>query len=119
MQSKLGDYIYLKVVGKDGMESFYLDSFLSILREHGEGINNIPKFSGNIAYTQQRIESKLLKDGYIERLEVDGGFKITSDGMLHLENGGYRKEMLYKKLNRLSFWFSLLATILSIVAIFL
>lgn len=23
MQRKLGDYIYLKVVGKDGMESFY------------------------------------------------------------------------------------------------
>lgn len=110
-------WIYFKVIGKQGIEAFYLDSFLQIVADNP--FVNSPDFKGSKALTQERIQKKLIKDGFIEGHESISKckFTITSDGKLHLEQGGYKRKLFQEKLNRLSFWFSLFAAILSIISI--
>lgn len=117
VKKKLTDWFYFKVIGSNGIDVFYLDSFLSLF-EDGQPRDQLPTFTGNLVWAQSRIEEKLINDGYLKPWGYhSNGFIITSEGKLHLERGGYRKELLYKKLNRFSFWLSLLATILSVIAV--
>lgn len=110
--------LFIKFWGDKGLEAYYLDSYLSAFY-NGYPKENIPCITEEfgLAYTQARIEDKLVKDGYLRMLKSSGiGFVITSEGKLHLNNGGYKGQLIDKQLSRLSLWIGIFAFIISVWA---
>lgn len=110
--------VFIKFYGYNGLEAYYLDSYLSTFSD-GLPKENIPCITEEfgLAYTQARIEDKLVKDGFLRTLECSGiGYAITSEGQLHLANGGYKGQLIEKKLSRLSLWIGIFAFIISVWA---
>lgn len=98
------------------MEAIFLDKFLMAFQD-GKPREDIPSISDELVWSQSRIEAKLVKDGYLKICGRNGtGYIITTEGKLHLESGGYKKELLYKKLSRLSIWISIVAFAMSVWA---
>jgi hypothetical protein len=112
----LKEKIYFNIAEKRGLEAYYLDTFLASF-EDGKPRDNIPHLPDNLSNTQTRIEERLVAEGYLKIYGYDGGgFVITSKGKSLLERGGFRQELLYCYLTRISVWFSLAAFLMSIVA---
>lgn len=112
----VSDKFYLKVFGDNGLEAIFLDDLLKAFQD-GKPRENIPPVTGELVWSQLRTEEKLIRDGYLKLWGRNGnGYIITSERKLHLEYGGYKKELLYKKLSRLGVWFSLTAFIMSVWA---
>lgn len=108
--------LFIKIFGNQGLEAYFLDSFLATF-EDGQPRDNIPSITGNLANTQSRVEEKLIKDGFLKTRNYQGtGYIITSEGKLHLDNGGYKGQLIDKKLSRLSLWIGILAFIISVWA---
>ena len=116
MKKLLTDYMYSKILGENGLEAYYLDTFLELFKD-GMPHSELPHAKNEAVWIQLRIDEKLTKDGFLNRWGRNG-YIITSEGRLHLEKGGYRKQLLYQKLTPFTFWFSLISTILSIIAFF-
>ena len=99
------------------MDAYYLDTFLEIFSD-GVPRDNIPPLTGTLTWVQSRVDEKLVKDGYLKRWGRNGnGYIITSEGKLHLEKGGYRRQLIYQKLTPITFWLSFISVILSIIAV--
>lgn len=108
--------IFIKIFGSQGLEAYFLDSFLGIF-EDGRPRDNVPSITGNLVNMQSRIEEKLIKDGFLKPRNYEGvGYIITSEGKLHLDNGGYKAQLIDKKLSRLSLWIGIFAFIISVWA---
>ena len=108
--------IFIKLFGDKGLEAYFLDSFL-ISFEDGQARDNIPSTTGYLANVQSRVEEKLIKDGFLKSRSYQGvGYIITSEGKLHLDNGGYKGQLIDKQLSRLSLWIGIFAFVISIWA---
>lgn len=113
---KVSDVLYLRFFSDNGMEAIYLDKYLMAYQD-GKPREDVPSITGKLVWSQARIEEKLVKDGYLKIWGRNGtGYIITSEGKLHLETGGYKKELLYKKISRLSVWISIVAFAMSVWA---
>lgn len=109
--------IYFIFFGHNGMEAFFLDSFLDLF-EDGYPKDNLPPFTGDLSWTQSRVEEKLINDKFLKRWGINKtGFVITAEGKLHLDNGGYKRELIHKKLSRYTAWISVISAIISIWAL--
>ena len=96
--NKINSKIYFIFFRHNGMEAFFLDSFLDLF-EDGYPRDNLPPLTGDLSWTQLRVEEKLINDNFLKRWGVNKtGFVITAEGKLHLDNGGYKKELIHKKL---------------------
>lgn len=119
MKNKLQQKLYIILLGESSTkEAYYLDSYLSLYID-GEPKRYLSKDAPrSVVKINNRTEEKLVKDGYLKPYgALDEGFIITADGRIHLKMGGYQNKFLWEKLNRFSFWLSIVATFLSIIAV--
>jgi len=100
------------------IEPIFLDGVLSIYedgkpRKKQDSINDAEK-SGIPEYKYSRAFYQLLNTGLL--VEEASNLKITSLGLLHLAKGGYTAQCKTEKRVSFSFWFSIIATSVSILA---
>jgi predicted transcriptional regulator len=108
-QLKVKCYIYIA-----NLEAMFLDDILRILSD--EKPRDLYSKSTDAGTTNKinSIAQRLLDDGYVK---IQGNyFEITSQGLSFYQSGGYFAKEFYRKLSRVSVWFSLLAVLISIIA---
>lgn len=113
---KLKQRIDFWIWGSEMFEAVKLDMYLSSF-EKGLPLEN-PPITGEMVWEVGRVRDKLISDKFLEAYGSNS-CKITSSGVLHLAKGGYVSEYKQHKLSRWSIVLSLIATILSVVAIIL
>lgn len=95
-------------------EASALDKILTILSDGNS--HHIEELGEEDEALKKRI-NKLLRDNYIYKVipySYTDEYSITSDGKLYFQLGGYRKEILYKKVQRLQVWFSIVTFIIAL-----
>lgn len=108
--------IYLKLLGKDMLEAFKLDALLKLCAKDGGVYASHPLMGRD---DNARLIRKLMKDDLIELCQGrERYYRITSDGIMTLSNGGYKRKALMDRLGVVSFILSLFASIMSILAFF-
>lgn len=119
MKHKLQHKILSIILGSSAAdEAYYLDSYLDLYMD-GEPKRDLSKGAPNSVFKiNTRSEEKLVKDGYLQPYGPHNeGLRITADGRIHLKRGGYQNKFIWEQLNKYSFWISIVATILSIIAV--
>lgn len=109
--------LLLRIYGADILEALTLDMLLSSLTDGQPRPQSVfyDVSNSNISgFDAARKTDKLLEDGHIKAF--GDSFIITSKGMLHLNKGGYKAEVVQSRRVTISFWLSILATCISIAA---
>ena len=99
----------------DYLEFYFLDSILDVFKD-GLPRTDIP-VNPNLKWAKNRVFEYLHGNKFIET--HGDGYRITSLGRMHISKGGCTDEFIRHKLSRLSFWLSIVATTISIVAFFI
>ncbi|MGL4956776.1 MAG: hypothetical protein ACRC9X_06325 [Bacteroidales bacterium] len=106
--------LLLKIYGERILEAYFLDAYL---RSFSDGLpRDLSKLEpqDEILYIHKRVNELLLSKEFIKPFgEL---YIITSLGIMHLNKGGYTGEFATEKLKRLSFFLSLIAIAISIIA---
>ena len=111
--------ILFRLLGDAGLEAVRLDEYLKIFASNDglprPGVKSIP-VNPDVAHVDSRVTERLTEEGMLKPY-LDG-YVITSKGIEFVNDGGYSKQLLYKKAGRLNFWLSLLAVAISTAAFF-
>lgn len=108
-------HLLTKLFGDDYLEFRALDDLLVLLSDSGLDRSALLSHAGTgsaLSRSVVRFIDKLKSDGYIE--EKGGVFEVTSAGRLFVGKGGYTEEFLSHKRGIASFYFSLIALLVSL-----
>lgn len=105
------------IYGDAWLEAVRLDEYLKVFTTNdGKPIpkvrNMVP--SPSVVHIEERVTERLLEEGML-KIYYDG-YVITSKGMEFITDGGYKKQLLYRKASRLSVWLSIAAVLISIAS---
>lgn len=100
------------------MEAIMLDNYLELFAD-GKPKMDVPSMEGEEVWNQIRIDRKLMNDKYLLSWGKNGtGRIISSEGMAFIKDGGYKKELFYRKISRLNTWICTLSFLLSVLSLY-
>jgi hypothetical protein len=116
MASSIGfkNNIVLFLFGKSVLEAFYADYLLNKFKD-GHPRTSGMALTGEFTWIAPRILDLVISDNFLK--PFGEGYIITARGIIHLNKGGYIGQYIGHKCMSLTLAFSLLATVLSIIAI--
>ncbi len=115
---KLQEKIFLVIFKDSAVEAIMLDNYLSLFAD-GIPKQDVPSMEGEDVWNQIRIDRKLSDDKFLLPWGKYGnGRVISSEGMAFLKDGGYKRELFYRKISRLNTWICTLSFLLSLISLY-
>lgn len=110
--------LLMKVFKDSAIEAIMLDNYLSLFAD-GIPKPEVKSMEGEEVWDQIRIDRKLMDDKYLLPWGQYGtGRIISSEGMAFIKDGGYKRELFYRKISRLNTWICTLSFLLSLVSLY-
>lgn len=110
----LKDKLLVKIYGKRYLEFYYIDGMLEAYHD-GLPRTDLPVATGELGWIEGRVLQYLTSHNFLE--SFGNGYKITAQGVMHLDKGGCRGEFIQHKLSRFSALLSVISMVLSICAV--
>lgn len=115
---KIVESLFFHIFKDSAIEAIMLDSYLNLFAD-GVPKQDVPSMEGEDVWNQIRIDRKLMDDKYLLPWGKYGtGRIISSEGMAFIKDGGYKKELFYRKIIRLNAWICTLSFLLSLISLY-